>query len=509
MKQLLIIFVTLVATITQLSAQGYDYYNLGNVSDYSDGRTLVTPQDSEMGDESNNTKGLPRNVRVRKTTRSEVKFKDVTVTQPGTLASVLGSETNDIDSLVVRGPVNAADFHTIWSSSFYGGVTVVNLEYAIIDGGKLPKNAFWYQSEQFAPGSEYIDCMPLRRIILPEGLMEIGESAFCYAINLTEVNFPSSLREIKKRCFSDCISLNVNPLIIPEGVEEIGYMAFVNCKALNGKVIMPTTLKRINDGAFFSSKITECNFPEGLEEIGDAAFYATRLKEAIIPNSCQSFMGSDHFGLCYELEKVHFPEGPTLIPEGFVDDCIKLTEFIMPNSIEKIGYGAFWQCGALQELHLSSNLKSIDREGLYYCKGLKTICFPSTLETLGAECCEYWKGVESIYCMAKIPPTCIDSELNPGNTPFGAYGSDFMNRTPQNTPVYVPVCSADLYRNAWGWSYFTNFIETDEFPSAGINDVEFSEKIQDNCTYDLFGRKVETPVSGNIYIRNGKKILFK
>ena len=58
--------------------------------------------------------------------------------------------------------------------------------------------------------------------------------------------------------------------------------------------------------------------PEGLEEIGDAAFYATRLKEAIIPNSCQSFMGSDHFGLCYELEKVHFPEGPTLIPEGFV-----------------------------------------------------------------------------------------------------------------------------------------------------------------------------------------------
>ncbi len=84
-----------------------------------------------------------------------------------------------------------------------------------------------------------------------------------------------------------------------------------------------------------------------------------------------------------------------------------------------------------------------------------------------------------------------------------------MNRTPQNTPVYVPVGSADLYRNAWGWSYFTNFIETDEFPSAGINDVEFSEKIQDNCTYDLFGRKVETPVSGNIYIRNGKKILFK
>lgn len=93
------------------------------------------------------------------------------------------------------------------------------------------------------------------------GLEEIGEGAFCYAIDLEDVNFPSSLKAIRRRCFSDCISLNVNPLVIPEGVEEIGYMAFVNCKSLTGKVVLPTTLKRINDGAFFSTKITECNFP--------------------------------------------------------------------------------------------------------------------------------------------------------------------------------------------------------------------------------------------------------
>lgn len=84
----------------------------------------------------------------------------------------------------------------------------------------------------------------LRRIILPEGLVEIGESAFCYAIALEDVNFPSSLRAIKRRCFSDCISINVNPLVVPEGVEEIGYMSFVNCKSLTGRVILPTTLKK-------------------------------------------------------------------------------------------------------------------------------------------------------------------------------------------------------------------------------------------------------------------------
>ena len=262
------------ANITQLSAQKYEYIDLGDISRVS---KEITADNGVYRLEF-----LPRNARVMNTTRSEIKFKDVTLSKSGTLASTLGDEINEIDSLVVRGPINAEDFHTIWRCSFYGGLTVANLEYAQIEGNKIPKNAFWYQSEQYTPGSEYIDCIILRRIILPEGLVEIGEGAFCYAINLENVNFPSSLRTIKKRCFSDCISLNVNPLIIPEGVEEIGYMAFVNCKSLTGRVSLPTSLNKINGGAFFSTKITECNFPDGLEEIGDAAFYAARLKEAII-----------------------------------------------------------------------------------------------------------------------------------------------------------------------------------------------------------------------------------
>lgn len=146
-----------------------------------------------------------------------------------------------------------------------------------------------------------------------------------------------------------------------------------------------------------------------------------------------------------------------------------------------------------------------------YCKGLGTIYFPSTLETLGTESCEYRKNVKSIYCAAKIPPVCIDSEINPGSTPFGDYGDDFVNRTPQETLVYVPIGSAELYRSAWGWNYFTNFIETDGFPSAGIYNVTITgdEKDGEAPLYDLSGRKVKNPQPGSIYIQSGKKILFK
>ncbi len=494
---------------TGASAHKYDYIPLGDISKSSHKRNVIPVVESGMDDAGNRFENLPRNARVMKPTRSEVKFKDVTIVQPGTLASVLGDEINDIDSLVVRGPINASDLYTMWSSSFYGGLTVLNLEYAQVQDNKLPKDAFWYPSEQLTPGSDYIDCIPLRRIILPERLEEIGERAFAYAIDLKDINFPSSLKAIKRRCFSDCISLSVNPLVISEGVEEIGYMAFVNCKSLTGKVILPTTLKKISDGAFFSTKISECNFPDGLQEIGDGAFYATRLKEAILPNSCQSFPGSDHFALNYELEKVRFPDGLKQIPGSFVDNCTVLKEFIMenPNTIEEIGERAFWQCGSLQGLPLFSNLKTIGTYGLFYCKGLKSICFPSTLETLGVESCKNWKNITSIYCAAKIPPVCIDSDINPGCTPFGKYGNDFVNRTPQDTPVYVPIGSADLYRNAWGWNYFTNFIETDNFPSSGIDSVVIDGKEDNADYYDLFGRKVNTLIPGNIYISNGKKFI--
>jgi hypothetical protein len=505
-----ILVVTMVTSLIQLFAQKYDFLNLGNISKYSNERNAIIAQDSEMCcDEINNFGGLPRNARVHKITRSEVTFKDVTITEPGTLATVLGDEINDLDSLVVRGPINADDFHTMWSGSFYGGLSVLNLEYAYIDGNKLPKNAFWYQSEQYTPGSEYIDCILLRKVILPEGLEEIGEGAFSYAINLVDINLPSSIRVIKRRCFSDCVSLNVDPLIIPEGVEEIGPMAFVNCKEMVGRVVLPTTLKKIDSGAFFQCKITECNFPEGLEEIGDAAFYSSRLKEAIIPNTCQTFTGDCQFMLDYELEKVSLPEGLKVIPSSFVDDCIKLKEFIMPNSVEEIDNDAFWQCGSLQELHLSSNLKSIGTTGLYYCKGLKIISFPATLENLGAECCEYLKSIESIYCAAPIPPTCVNSEVNIGWTPFGKYGDDFGSRTLQEIPVYVPIGSADLYRNAWGWNYFTNFIETDDFPAAGAQMVTSENRKHDDAIYDIMGRRVVNPIIGRLYIVNGKKALYQ
>ena len=99
--------------------------------------------------------------------------------------------------------------------------------------------------------------------------------------------------------------------------------------------------------------------------------------------------------------------------------------------------------------------------------------------------------------MASEPPVCEESTLNPGNSPFGKYNSDFYLSTPNDIPIYVPVGTAEKYHNAWGWDYFTNFIETDDFPTTGVDNITISPQKGEQI-YDLSGKKVTSIENGRI-----------
>ncbi len=85
--------------------------------------------------------------------------------------------------------------------------------------------------------------------------------------------------------------------------------------------------------------------------------------------------------------------------------------------------------------------------------------------------------------MASEPPVCEESTLNPGNTPFGDYEPVHNLSTPNDIPVYVPVGSAEKYRKAWGWDYFTNY-----YMNTEDGTFVFSNKtIPDNVSTDDHG----------------------
>ena len=450
-------------------------------------------------------------------------YKDVTTSHSGELASLLGEDTNGIDSLVVRGPINGEDFYTMWQASFLGNLSVINLEYANVENGVVPKDAFWHQSEQVEPDGQYIDCICLRRIIFPEGVVEIGNGAFSYCIYLEEINIPSTLRRLNKYSFSECIRLKTDPLVFPEGMEEIADLAFQNCRSLTGEVVLPSTMKRIGEGSFFSCKITKVNLPDGLEEIGDAAFYACSWKEVYIPNSCLNLTGASHFQFNFGLEKIHLPEGITIIPSWFACYCTDLKEVNIPSTVKVIKSSAFEHCKPLRSINLPEGLERIEKDAFNYVSSLEEVVFPSTLKTLGGEAFAYCRNLKRVYCTATIPPTCEDSPTNPGDTPFGSYVESDLQAS-RDIPLYVPIGSAELYRNAWGWDFFRNIIETDEFPeTTSIHSKTIEPETCRDMYYDLNGRKIDVPVKGRIfdlqgrpvqgspkhgvYIQNGKKVM--
>lgn len=442
-------------------------------------------------------------IKAPKTIEDNNEFYSMDITSHGgDLAKLLGDNIYKVDSLVIRGTVDDVDFHTLWDASFNGKLSVINMENAEVKNGVIPEDAFWH-SEQLNIEEGYITLIRLRRIILPNGIKRIEDSAFSYVVNLEKINIPSELQYIGPSAFEQCENLKADSLVFPEGFEKLDRAVFANCTSLMGKVVLPSTIKEIGEAAFWRAKISAINFPEGLKKIGDAAFYGCRLEEAYLPNSCQD-LGIFAFKLNLELKEMHLPDGIERIPNNLADACTSLCHVNIPLSVKSIGMQAFQSCRLLNDVELPLGLERIEKEAFHGCYAFSQIVFPATLNFLGEECCTYLTGVKRIYCMASEPPVCEVSTLNIGYTPFGGYDSP---STPNGIPVYVPVGAAEKYRKAWGWNYFTNFIETDDFPTA-IHNININKPNAQNDIYDLNGRKVVNPQKSQIYIINGKKRIF-
>ena len=433
----------------------------------------------------------------------QVNFFDVHVSKYGELEQVLGEKWDKIDSLIVHGPINEADFTTMWKCSFEGKLTVLNLEHAQVENNKIPTRALFKVDRQVIDDPrayQGVVYLPIRHLILPEGIQEIGDYAFS-RMRLEQVNLPKSLRKLGRSCFSSCHWLSTDPLIIPEGITSIPPQCFINCQCFK-KLVLPSTLKTIEGAAFYNTRVEEANFPEGLEYIKGLAFEGSDLKKAILPSTLKD-LSEFTFSMCPKLQEIKIPEGVTKIPLGFASWCHLLEEVNIPKSVTVIEVDAFGSDVKLKPIDLPEGLKRIEQDALWYC-AIDSIVFPASLEYLGGGSCANWKYIKKIYSLAPIPPYCAEDRANPGKGPFHGY-------TPNDVPLYVPIGSGEKYRQAFGWNYFTNIIETDKFPT-GI----MSPKMGNNEPCKVYGRdgklvietpqKLSAPIHYIVYAINGQVV---
>ena len=169
-----------------------------------------------------------------------------------------------------------------------------------------------------------------RRVIIPEGVVEIADAAFSNMTYLESIQLPTTLLSIGQYAFSGCKSL-VN-ISIPTKVTSIGSSAFSNCKSL---------------------------------------------QKIILPNSITT-LGSHVFHLCTNLKEITFSNNLKVIPMSAFENCESLFNISIPESVEIIEKDAFGSCKNLKEVYLPHAVEvSTSDSPFSCCKQLKKVICPS------------------------------------------------------------------------------------------------------------------------------------
>ena len=178
--------------------------------------------------------------------------------------------------------------------------------------------------------SAFSGCSSLASVVIPEGVTSIGDEAFYYCQSLTSVVIPEGVTSIGGEAFKYCSSLT--SVVIPKGVKSIGNWAFSGCSSL-ASVVIPEGVTSIGGGAFWDcSSLTSIVIPEGVTSIGVWTFdgwQGLRLEAPAISVSVLSAMklgAQAGYGFLSARERFTNPE----IADGYLKYCISQRKKILP-----------------------------------------------------------------------------------------------------------------------------------------------------------------------------------
>lgn len=172
-------------------------------------------------------------------------------------------------------------------------------------------------------------------------------------------------------------------------VTAIGNNAFESSSPRSNvsSVFIPATVLSIGDSAFnYCNVLTTVTFAEGsqLKSIGRAAFYGTehahpRFKEIKIPDSVET-IGNGAFYDCRDLERIALPSALQKLSNSTFYDCTALSEVTFPASLKTIEKSAFSGCRNLSKVKLPASLTTIQSYVFDRCSALKTVFYDGSLE---------------------------------------------------------------------------------------------------------------------------------
>ena len=173
---------------------------------------------------------------------------------------------------------------------------------------------------------------------------------------------------------------DIKSFSIPMGITKIGLDAFENTGLES--ITIPNSVKIIGTGAFYKCEnLKTVELPVGVELHG-SVFSSSGLESIELKDA--KLQGYSIFDDCVQLKSVVIKGDTPVIPDGTFYGCFNLTHVELPETLEQVGYNAFYRCNKLRKINFAGTVEQWreikirkDNARLFSCK---IICSDSVLK---------------------------------------------------------------------------------------------------------------------------------
>lgn len=185
--------------------------------------------------------------------------------------------------------------------------------------------------------------------VFPNTVTSIGDFAFAFNYNLTNVIIPEGITNVGQYAFSSCF--NITNFTISGTVTTLGQYSFSGCTKVT-TITIPEGVTSIGRDAFSDMGLTNIFIPASATNVGPAAFGCFTLKSINVDSSNPAYRSVD--GVLFDVQ------GRTLVefPIAKAGNSYNLGSYTVPQGTTAIGDSAF-QGAYLANVTLPSTLTSI------------------------------------------------------------------------------------------------------------------------------------------------------
>ena len=263
------------------------------------------------------------------------------------------------------------------------GVTKTNITTAKIpaehDG--LPVTGIGYDYDDY--DYAFSNCKNLTSVELPTSIKNIKAQAFMGCFNLESINIPDGVTSIGRWAFLHC---NLKSIALPDGIANIGERAFSGCN-FEGDLVIPSSVLTIGEGAFgssgFDSVTVGISNPKYMSD-GNCLIEKTTnkmllgCKNSVVPSFvteiaedslCPSSMESI---TVHEDNSYYKGDGNCLIEKKTNKLIVGCKNSVIPNYVTKIAADAF-NGSKITSIEIPASVTAIEDQAFIGCTDLENI----------------------------------------------------------------------------------------------------------------------------------------